>query len=512
MVITPDIAKNIVDISRQTSRQIGIIVNRRGLIEYVIVGDRTGIEIPPLTTIERAGRARLKGIRFIHTHLNGELLSREDLSDLALLQLDLVLCITGRPGEGKEVFHAGYLVPDGKREWDFIGPLQLDEGLNIDFTEFVTELENEFVRVRGSLYSVRGDMERAILVIVIPPNKTKELDDVVMELKDLCYSAGIAVVDTIIQRPKELHPKYFVGKGKMEEISMRSQRIGADLLIFDEGLSPTQMKNIALLTDLKVIDRNQLILDIFAQRANTEGARIQVELAQLNYILPRLTEKNTAFSRLTGGIGGRGPGETKLETDKRRVKQRIAFLERRLEDIKKIRDRKRYRRKKSLIPTVSIIGYTDSGKSTLMNLLTKSSVEVGARAFSTLAPTARLIKYPERKEIVLTDTVGFIRELPDVILRAFMATLEELEDADLFLHLVDISAPSYEERIRIVDDILSALNLNDKKRIMVFNKIDRIERDVVEMIEGRYRAVAISCVTEEGIDRLIKAIELSLSG
>ncbi len=498
-------------ISKEISRQVGLLINRRGLVEYVVVGERGKIEIPPLAT-ERVGRARFRGVRFIHTHLDGELLSKEDLTDLAILQLDLVAALTRRRGETAEVIHVGHLIPEDKkgRAWEFLGPMDVQE-LEFDFVEFITELENEFVKARGRFYVLGEGKDRAVLICVVLPGRKKNVEEDMAELKDLCYSAGIVVMDTVLQRPKELHPKYLIGKGKIEEIIMKCQQLGADLLVFDEELTPGQIKNISAITELKVIDRSQLILDIFAQRANTNEAKIQVELAQLTYILPRLTEKNTAFSRLTGGIGGRGPGETKLEVDKSRIRSRIAFLEKKLEEIRKIRDKKRERRRASRIPIASIIGYTNSGKSTLLNLLTKSKVEAEDRSFSTLNPTTRLIKYPERKSIIVTDTVGFIKDLPEVLLRAFIATLEELEDADLLLHLVDISSPDFEEKIAVVEKLLAKLHLNEKKKIVVFNKVDKIDRLFLKHIEGRHHAISISCAKKEGIERLVQVIEIELT-
>lgn len=498
------------DISKEMSRQIGLLINRRGVIEYVIVGDNRRIEIPPLST-ERTGRARFRGVRFIHTHLKGELLSREDLTDLALLQLDLVACITEMRGERTEAIHVGYLVPENNegKAWDFMEPGPVSE-FNLDFTEFITELENEFVRERGKLYMTKEKQDRCIIVSLVMPRREKNVDDYIAEMKDLCYSAGITVLDVVIQRPKELHPRYLVGRGKVEEIVMKCQQLGADLLVFDEELTPGQIKNISGITELKVIDRNQLILDIFAGRANTTESKIQVELAQLRYILPRLTEKSTAFSRLMGGIGGRGPGEQKLEVDRRRIRDRIAFLERRLTQIRKVRDKKRERRRASSIPIVSIVGYTNSGKSTLLNLLTKSTVEVEDKPFSTLNPTTRMVKYPERKRIILTDTVGFITRLPEVLLRAFMATLEELEDAHLLLHLVDMSAPDFEDRISSVENVIDGLGLSHKKALIVFNKTDKADRALIPNVERRYNAVSISSLKKEGIDRLIAAIETAL--
>ena len=499
------------ELSKEISRQVGLIVNRRGLVEYVIVGDSHRIAIPSLST-ERTGRARFRGVRLIHTHLNGELLSKEDLNDLAHLQLDLVACITGRRGEHTDTIHIGYLVPENRegRTWDFLEPQPIQE-LDVDFTGFITELENEFVKERGRFYVLSKGSDQCLLVCVVMPGREKHTGDRIAEMKDLCYSAGISVLDTIVQRPKELHPKYLVGKGKIEEIVMKCQQMGADLIVFDEELTPGQINNISELTELKVLDRNQLILDIFARRANTREAMIQVELAQLKYILPRLAGKNTAFSRLTGGIGGRGPGETKLEVDKRRIRDKIAFLEKKLLEVRKIREKKRERRKYSYIPIVSIVGYTNSGKSTLLNLLTKSTVEVEDKPFSTLNPTTRMIKYPERRQIIMTDTVGFIDELPQVLLKAFVATLEELEDAHLLLHLVDISAPDFEEKIVSVEGILETLNLGHKKRTIVFNKIDRVNKAILKNIEKQHDAVSVSCLKREGIEGLIRRIQSVLT-
>jgi GTP-binding protein HflX len=497
-------------VSRDLSRQVGLLVNRRGVVDAVIVGGKERIEIPALST-DRMGRARFRGVRFIHTHLTGELLSKEDLTDLALLQLDLIACITQARGEAVETIHIGYLVPENKKGqvWDFLGPLPVDE-LELNFTEFIAELENEFLKERGRYYATKGNAERTILVIVVPPGRHKNVEERIAEMKDLSRSAGLSVIDVAVQRPKEFDPKHLIGRGKVEELVIKSQQLGADVLIFDEELSPSQLRSASELTELKVLDRNQLILDIFAGRARTSEAKIQVELAQLRYILPRLGEKETALSRLTGGIGGRGPGETKLEVNRRRIRERIVSLEKKLEEVRGMRQRKRERRKRTAIPVVSIVGYTNSGKSTLLNLLTKSSVEAEDKPFSTLTPTSRLVKYPSRKNIIVTDTVGFIEDLPKVLLRAFVATLEELDDAMILLHLVDISSPDFEERINTVERMLAALSLSDKKQLLVFNKADKVEGAFAHMMEERYGAISVSCLTREGIDQLVRAIEIEL--
>ena len=509
-VISFDRARTMLQISRDISRQVGLLINRRGVVEYVTVGEKERIEIPALST-DRVGRARFRGLRFVHTHLAGELLSKEDMTDLALLQLDLIACVTQRRGEPTELVHIGYLTPENRKGqvWDFMGPTPINE-FELDFGGFIAELESEFLRERGRYYVTKAGTEGTILVIVVMPGRQKHVEERIMELKELSRSADLSVLDVVVQRPKDLHPRYLIGKGKIEELVIKSQQLGADVLMFDEELTPSQLHSISTITDLKVLDRNQLILDIFAAHARTAEAKIQVELAQLRYILPRLGQKDTALSRLTGGIGLRGPGETKLEVNRRRIREKIALLERKLEDVRGVRKRKRERRKQAAVPVVSIVGYTNSGKSTLLNLLTSSSVEVEDKPFSTLTPTSRLIKYPERKNIIVTDTVGFIEDLPKVLLRAFVATLEELEDATLLLHLVDISAPDFEERIQTVEVMLTNLNLSDKKQMLVFNKIDRVERSFVETMEVRYGAIAISCLTGEHIEHLVREIEMEL--
>ena len=509
-VISSDRARTMLQISRDISRQVGLLINRRGVVEYVTVGEKERIEIPALST-DRVGRARFRGLRFVHTHLAGELLSKEDMTDLALLQLDLIACVTQRRGEPTELVHIGYLTPENRKGqvWDFMGPTPINE-FELDFGGFIAELESEFLRERGRYYVTKAGTEGTILVIVVMPGRQKHVEERIMELKELSRSADLSVLDVVVQRPKDLHPRYLIGKGKIEELVIKSQQLGADVLMFDEELTPSQLHSISTITDLKVLDRNQLILDIFAAHARTAEAKIQVELAQLRYILPRLGQKDTALSRLTGGIGLRGPGETKLEVNRRRIREKIALLERKLEDVRGVRKRKRERRKQAAVPVVSIVGYTNSGKSTLLNLLTSSSVEVEDKPFSTLTPTSRLIKYPERKNIIVTDTVGFIEDLPKVLLRAFVATLEELEDATLLLHLVDISAPDFEERIQTVEVMLTNLNLSDKKQMLVFNKIDRVERSFVETMEVRYGAIAISCLTGEHIEHLVREIEMEL--
>jgi GTP-binding protein HflX len=317
----------------------------------------------------------------------------------------------------------------------------------------------------------------------------------------------VIVLDTVIQRLKEINPKYLLGEGKLKEIIINAMDKGATLLIFDQDLTPSQMSAIAESTELKVIDRSQLILDIFATRAHSRDGKVQVELAQLKYALPRLTGKGTAMSRLMGGIGGRGPGEMKLEIDRRRIRDRINRLERELDILSEARRQRKQRRVEKGIPIASIIGYTNAGKSTLLNALTKSATFVEDRMFATLDTASRRLRFPRERDIVITDTVGFIRDLPKDLMSAFKATLEELEDADLLLHVVDISNIRFEQQIESVENILKELNLADKPRLMVFNKIDRVSTEEVENIVARYDAVALSAINPDTLTPLLEAIE-----
>jgi GTP-binding protein HflX len=320
----------------------------------------------------------------------------------------------------------------------------------------------------------------------------------------------VLVIDAVIQRPKEINPKYLMGEGKLKELIINAMNKGATLLIFDQNLNPSQIKAIADFTELKVIDRTQLILDIFSRHANSKDGKVQVELAQLKYRLPRLTGKGTAMSRLMGGIGGRGPGEMKLEVDRRRVREKIHLLERELKTLSQARRQRRHRRQQTGIPIVSIIGYTNAGKSTLLNALTKSSVIVEDKMFATLDTASRRLRFPREREIIITDTVGFIRDLPKDLMAAFRATLEELEDANLLLHIVDISNPRFEQHIESVENILKELSLSEKQRLLVLNKTDKVTGEEVRNLIFRYNAVALSALDPSTFAPLLHEIEMHL--
>jgi len=468
----------------------------------VIVGNAKGLFIPELEDYP-LGRKALRGLRLVHTHLYEEALTQDDLTDLALLRLDLVAAIGIRKGLPGNIYVA-YLMPEGSEKSFEIMHSPNFYNFELDLLPFIASLEDEMERNR--VFSPDDKRERAILVGVSTRPKYEQ-EDSIEELKELAQSSDVFVLDAVIQRPKEINPKYLMGEGKLKELIINAMNKGATLLIFDQDLNPSQMKAIADYTELKVIDRTQLILDIFARNAYSKDGKVQVELAQLKYRLPRLAGKGTAMSRLMGGIGGRGPGEMKLEVDRRRVRDRINLLEKELKTLSEARRQRRHRRQQRSVPIVSIIGYTNAGKSTLLNALTKSSVIVKSKMFATLDTASRRLRFPREREVIITDTVGFIRDLPKDLMAAFRATLEELEDADLLLHLVDISNPRFEQHIESVENILHELHLLENPRLLIFNKIDKVNEEEVQNLASRYNAVAISAIDTSKFKPLLKAIE-----
>ncbi|MEW6418306.1 MAG: GTPase HflX [Nitrospirota bacterium] len=501
-LISVELARYLTELSYEISRQIGILIDRDGTITHVIIGDAKGIFIPELEDYP-LGKKALRGLRLVHTHLNEESLTQDDLTDLALLRLDLIASIGVKRGLPGNIYVA-YLMPEGSEKSFEIIHSQNFYNFELDFLPFIKSLEEEMERHR--VFSPDDRREKAILVSV-STRPRYEQEDSIEELKELAQSSDVLVLDTIIQRPKEINPRYLMGEGKIKELIINALNKGATLLIFDQELNPSQVKAIGELSELKVIDRSQLILDIFARRAHSRDGKVQVELAQLKYRLPRLTGKGTAMSRLMGGIGGRGPGEMKLEIDRRRVRDRIILLERELKSLSKARKQRKQRRVEKGIPIISIIGYTNAGKSMLLNSLTKSSVLVEERMFATLDTASRRLRFPREREVIITDTVGFIRDLPKDLMAAFKATLEELEDSDLLLHLVDASSPRFEQHIESVENVLKELYLSEKPRLLVFNKIDRLNKEEVQNLALRYNAVAISALDSSTFGPLLQVIE-----
>jgi len=428
---------------------------------------------------------------------------------LALLRFDVIGALAVTPeGEPGSLSLAHLLPPNPQGQLLKVLSPMLVHHCPIEFQSFMLELESEFQR-QSTQHDVSGHQETAILISASPHSRSTQ-DDRLTELAELATSADISVVDRIVQRTQAGHQRFLVGSGKLKDVLMLALQKGADLLIFDQDLAPAQARAIAEFTDVKVIDRTQLILDIFARRAHSREGKVQVELAQLRYLLPRLSGHGSSLSRLGGGIGTRGPGETKLETDRRRIRERISHLERDLTMFARHQNQRRARRARHGMPVVSIVGYTNAGKSTLLNALTKSQVAADDRVFETLDTTSRRLRFPHDQEVIITDTVGFIRDLPKDLLGAFRTTLEELREADILLHVVDASAADLESQIVAVEAVLQDLNLEQVPQVLAFNKCDRIPGDHAQFLCRRYRAIGISALQPETLHPLIHYLEQAL--
>jgi len=502
-LVSPELARHLTELSREIGRQLGVLINRRGEVEHVIVGDARQLVLPDVGRA-RAGHARLRGLRLVHTHLKDEPLTRDDLTDLVLLRLDAVAAIVAREDGLPGKVYVATLMP-----WNTSGDLyNLSEAPSLYELEFdaqaqIAALEQEMARV-APVRAV-GVAGRAILVGVHTGDRTAA-EASLQELQELARTADVQVLDVVLQGRREIDPRTLIGEGKLEEILVRSMAVGADLLVFDRDLTPSQARHIGEATSLRILDRTQLILDIFAQRAQSADGKLQVTLAQLKYLLPRLVGRDESLSRLAGGIGGRGPGETKLEIDRRRVRERISALESRIDQLSGDRATRRRQRNRTGVPVISIVGYTNAGKSTLLNALTDSTVLAENKLFATLDPTSRRLRFPRDREVIITDTVGFIRGLPKDLFAAFRATLEELEEADLLLHVIDASDPRHDEQAEAVERLLSELAVRDTPRLLVFNKADRAP-DAASALAVRDDGVAVSSVTRQGFPELLARCE-----
>jgi len=499
-VISPGLARQLALLSADCGRVLGLMLNRRGHVEMVIIGDSQTLTIPSLHRY-RLGHGRLRGLRCVHTTFSPPGLTREDITDLSVLRLDLIAAISLDSAGQPAAIEIAHLKTEQSEEPEKLPPVAL-ENLELDCVELFHNLEN---RAASTFRHRTEDRSRQRAIIIsVGPAPVRELEDSVNEMTELARAAEITVVDSFTQQ-RRLDPQTAIGSGKLKEIIIASLDQDVDLLIFDHDLSPTQVNNLSKQTDLRVIDRTLLILDIFARRARSREGRLKVELAQLKYRLPRISDKTTALSRLTGGIGSRGPGETTLEIDRRRIRERISKLEKKLKKTARSRAVARQKRKRNRLPQVSIVGYTNAGKSTLLNTLTKSRVFTENLAFATLDPTTRRLRLPREREIIITDTVGFIRRLPRDLLDAFRTTLEELAEADLLLHVVD-SSQDPENQIETVNQLLAELNLDHIPTLLVANKIDLVDNEIRQWLEKRYRAQALSAHRPETLGPLLDAI------
>ena len=530
-------------------RRVGVLVDRAGRVERVSVGDARRLDVPRQPSAP-SGRDRFCTLRWIATRDGDEPLTPSDLSPLALHRLDALAVIGVEPDGAPGPVRVAHLLPAAERERpsrepavsrrpgiivprgltpraarperaieDVVAdgeryrlfPPRPASRLDDDFLDLIGALEEEFERTRTRT-RVSGKDGRAILVHVTTSSRIAA-EESIDELEELATSSGLGVLDRIVQRRQHFDPRTLMGAGRLEDLIIRASRLQADYIVVDQNLTPAQARAIAESTAIKVIDRSQLILDIFARRARTHEGKIQVELAQLKYLLPRLMSRgDSGLSRLEGGIGGRGPGEQKLEVDRRRVRDRIKSLEKMLQAERTRREQRRARRRERDVPVVSIVGYTNAGKSTLLNVPTKSEVFVEHRMFATLDPSSRRLRLPREREIVINDTVGFIRDLPKDLLAAFRATLEEIADSDLLVHLVDMSHPRHEAQISAVEAILQSLGDEDIPRVVVFNKADLVDPDrKAEILQEHAGSVAISAAKRNGLAELLGAVDEALA-
>jgi GTP-binding protein HflX len=505
-LVTHDLARELSELSHEIRRVVGVLVDRRGAVTHVMCGDGKGLTMPDWGRM-RAGPGRLRGLRCIRTHLGeGDGLSREDLTDLAKLRLDAMASVEvedeGLPGQ----VHVASLRPaNGEGAGiELLAPKPASL-FDLPFLDWIRGLEEELSR-SARTRSVGGS-DRAVLVVVTAGRGRTETDASTEELRELARSAGVEVVDVLVQNRPHPDPRTVLGSGKLQDLAILCFQSDVDLVIFDDNLSGTQARNLAEALDLRVIDRTQLILDIFAQRASSRDGKLQVELAQLRYTLPRLAQSDTSFSRLGGGVGGRGPGETKLEMDRRRVRDRVTRLEGALRQLGEQREQRRARRGRRGAPVLSIVGYANAGKSTLLRSLTQTSAFVADKMFATLDPASRRLRFPRDREVIVTDTVGFIRDLPKDLIAAFRATLEELREADVFLHVVDASQEGAERRMAAVHKVLAEMGLRDRPEVLVFNKIDRLPPGEGARLALHEGGVAVSAAFGTGFGELLERAE-----
>ena len=508
-VYTVDQARELSLLSRALGRQLGLLIDRKGRVQMVIVGEAGSIMIPELPRA-RSGQERLRGLRLLHTHLNPGGISQEDLMDMLFLRLDAVVALTVNPVGEPVQWQAAHLLPSpsGGQPYHLDTPQPWDR-TESQFVATAEALEEELARKAEDAREA-NDTPRAMLVSVSTQPRIiqeRNLD----ELAELARTAGLTVAGRMVQRVAQINPRLIMGKGKVAELEVLALQGRAGMMVFDGELSPAQLHNLADITERKVIDRTQLILDIFAQHAVSRAGKLQVELAQLRYTQPRLVGKNRAMDRLMGGIGGRGPGETKLETDRRKIRERMARIRKELDQLRRQRSFTRARRSRQGIPLAALVGYTNAGKSTLLNTLTRSEVLAENKLFATLDPTTRRLRFPAEKEIILADTVGFIRNLPKELMDAFRATLEELEAADLLLHVADASHPDLLQQISAVETILAEMELDRMPRLMILNKWDQLEAPArAELADAFPHALTISAKKGDGCKALLEELELLL--
>jgi len=516
-ITTAEFAQRIAAISSEISQPVCTYVNRRGQVIRVGVGTLRQTQIP-LLELPRYGAERLCGIRCIATQLKQDPPGESMLTVMALQRLDAFVALTltgggferrggGATGYVKSVYLA-HLVPHPEANWTISPPLSLDVVAEQDFLALVEGLEEEFRREYVAQQVDRDHDQVLIVGLQTDHQSPQTFETGLQELARLVETAGGEVLQTMTQKRPRPHPQTVVGEGKVQEITLAAQTIGASLIVFDRDLSPAQIRNLETQIGLRIVDRTEVILDIFAQRAQSGAGKLQVELAQLEYMLPRLAGRGQAMSRLGGGIGTRGPGETKLETERRAIQRRITRLQQEVNQLQAHRARLRQRRQHEEVPSIAVVGYTNAGKSTLLNALTNAEVYTADQLFATLDPTTRRLTVTdsdthESKQILLTDTVGFIHELPPSLMDAFRATLEEVTEADALLHVVDLSHPAWQSQIRSVMQILSEMPITPGPALLAFNKIDQVDAERLAIAREEFpQAAFISAHERLGLETL----------
>jgi GTPase len=528
-LIDPEFAQALVAISKEIHHPVCAYINRRGQIVRIAVGTPTQTQIPP-QELARHSAQRLSGIRCVATQLKGAMPDPAALTAMVRQRLDALVVLmprdegTQRQGNVKEAFLA-HLVPDRESPWIVSSPLSLDDLTEQDFDDLIDEWEREFKEAgfeTSQFQVIETEEDRVLLVgLMTEDMSSQQFQDSLDELTRLVESAGGEVVETVQQKRSRPHPQTVVGQGKVEEITLRAHKHRANLIVFNRDISPSQARNLEAEIGIRVVDRTEVILDIFAQRAQSQAGKLQVELAQLEYMLPRLRGRGREMSRLGAGIGTRGPGETKLETERRTIQRRIAQLQQEVDQLQAHRARLRQQRQQQEVPSIALVGYTNAGKSTLLNVLTHAEVYTADRLFATLDPTTRklVITEPETQEhrtVLLTDTVGFIHELPPALMDAFRATLEEVTEADALLHVVDLSHPAWESHVRSVEEVLAEMPAMTGPALIAFNKIDRVDSQTLALAQQNYpEAVFIAATQRLGLEtlrqRLLQLIDEAVS-
>lgn len=515
-LVSQELAVKLADITEYINREISVYITRSGQIIEIAVGDNATVELPSFSG--RRGAGRLSGIRCIHTHPGGNpYLSGVDISALKNNKYDAMVAIgVISPDFTKSELTFGLITGIDSNEnytAECYGPYSIEDAENINFVNTVSTIERILDKQTGTA-SLQVMSERAILIGMEWGRNDSlwTVDDSLEELKQLADTAGATVIKKFIQKRSKPDPAFFIGRGKVQELALYAQQENIDLCIFDDELSPAQQRNIESVMGIRILDRTALILDIFAQRARTNEGKLQVELAQLQYTLPRIMGKGLILSRLGGGIGTRGPGETKLEVDRRRIRDRIAFIKDQIEKVKAVRSLHRSKRKKNNVFEVSLVGYTNAGKSTLLNTLTNSDIYAKDQLFATLDPTTRQLTLPNKQEIIITDTVGFIQRLPHQLIAAFRSTLEVVTEADLLVHVIDVSHELYKEQAAAVHEVLKEIGAETKPVITVYNKIDKLPPDskLADRLALEEDTVCISAAKKLNLESLQQMIESHL--